>query len=40
MTKQAGARRAAHGYTATGGPITAADAFELLAAAGPLPVAS
>jgi UDP:flavonoid glycosyltransferase YjiC (YdhE family) len=30
MTKQAGARRVAAGYTATGGPSAAADAFESL----------
>jgi hypothetical protein len=40
MTKQAGARRVADGYTATGGAITAADAFEQLATTGALPVAS
>lgn len=33
MTKQAGARRVAAGYTATGGASTAADAFETLCSA-------
>jgi MGT family glycosyltransferase len=33
MTKRDGARRVAEGYAATGGAVTAADAFEALAAA-------
>lgn len=33
MTKHDGARRVAAGYTATGGPAAAADAFEALASA-------
>jgi hypothetical protein len=32
MTKQAGARRVADGFTAAGGPVAAADAFETVAA--------